>query len=1046
MKNIFRFLMAVAVLFTASCAKEDISSSIGGGEVEVTFTANLPELGTRAYGDGTQVNTLRYFVYDGETLLSDLSGEQGIAVGVPTTVNLVLLKGMTYNIVFWADCGKVYNYDTASKSVTVDYATVNANDEKRDAFYKFVATFDPANSTSENTNIVLTRPFAQLNAKANDVDKIKLSGVTLSTSTVTLTAYSTLNIADGTVTGADVKTLKAADVLEDGLLSMNYLLAPADGYVSDVKFTINNSKDIDFGNKYYNVPLKRNYRTNILGALLTKSTDFTVSIDPVFGEPAEDLDAETQIFKVSTAEELAVALTTKVEKQIENLEIILLNDIDLPITSLGDITPGSGEYKVGNVGTDNITIDLNSNKLNITTTYWSALGAKNDNALFTIKNGTMTSSQATGTWNSYDLTFANCNYAIEDVVFEKAVAFANAGKNVDLKNITINETHDYYAMWITAEGQNVNIDGLIINSDGRGIKIDEQYVDAPAKVTLDIANASFTTTNKSAILVKSAAGAVINASNLNIVNVAEDKVYAVWVDEDAAAYYDLVKVTGAKVRLEGSAVVSTQQEFEAAVEAGKKQINLAAANFTIPTQFNTAGLTNGTTVTLIGAGEATVLSFNSVAGGADGGLNSYADGLNLVFKNMAVVSPNTGSAYTGGFGRALSATFTNCKYYGQYRAVNANTKFEKCTIDPQTSYIYTDYANVDFVDCTFNCSKGKAIQVYNDANSSNTTINVTNCIFTANEVGYTWDNKPVTAIDINSNGEVFTVNINNSTATGFGVGLQSGNSLHNIKGGANYITIYVDGVCVHEPAPVADAEGNYSVKSAAGLESALQDIENGKSIALAAGEYVIPSAAQNKTVTFVNNGNVEDVKVGVTKVGVGGENCDYGLDGSNATFENITITTNSSTYIGYARCNGTYKNCVINGTYTLYGNSVFEDCTFNVSGDVYNIWTWGAPTATFTRCTFNCDGKAVLLYGQANTELTVNGCTFNDKGGLTDLKAAIEIGNDYGTSYNLIVNNATVNGFEINYKGIITGTTLWANKNSMGQDKLNVVVDGVDVY
>jgi hypothetical protein len=76
----------------------------------------------------------------------------------------------------------------------------------------------------------------------------------------------------------------------------------------------------------------------------------------------------------------------------------------------------------------------------------------------------------------------------------------------------------------------------------------------------------------------------------------------------------------------------------------------------------------------------------------------------------------------------------------------------------------------------------------------------------------------------------------------------------------------------------------------------------------------------------------------------------------------------------------------------------------------------------------------------------MDSCTFNDNGGLADLKAAIEIGNDYGTSYELIVNNATVNGFEINDKGINTGTTLWANKNSMGQDKLNVVVDGVDVY
>ena len=87
-----------------------------------------------------------------------------------------------------------------------------------------------------------------------------------------------------------------------------------------------------------------------------------------------------------------------------------------------------------------------------------------------------------------------------------------------------------------------------------------------------------------------------------------------------------------------------------------------------------------------------------------------------------------------------------------------------------------------------------------------------------------------------------------------------------------------------------------------------------------------------------------------------------------------------------------------------------------------------------------------MLYGTANTKLTLNDCTFNDNGGLTDLKAAIEIGNDYGKSYELIVNNTTVNGYEINDKGIVTGTTLWANKNSMAQDKLNVVVDGVDVY
>lgn len=249
----------------------------------------------------------------------------------------------------------------------------------------------------------------------------------------------------------------------------------------------------------------------------------------------------------TTKEELAAALTAN----HENINVVLQNNIDLPITSLGQITGGSGEYKLGGENTKDITIDLNGHKLNITTTYWSNLGAKNDKALFTIKNGTMTSSQATGTWNSYDVTFSNCDYVIENVVFEKAIAFDNTGKSVSLNDVTINETHDYYAMWITAAGQNVTIDGLTINA-GRGIKIDEQYVDAPAKVTLNINNATFKTEKKAAIVVKSAAGAEINASNLNIGEVAQDKNNAVWVDEDAKDDADKVIVNGASMSVEGT--------------------------------------------------------------------------------------------------------------------------------------------------------------------------------------------------------------------------------------------------------------------------------------------------------------------------------------------------------------------------------------------------------------------------------------------------------------------------------------------------------------
>ena len=220
-------------------------------------------------------------------------------------------------------------------------------------------------------------------------------------------------------------------------------------------------------------------------------------------------------------------------------------------------------------------------------------------------------------------------------------------------------------------------------------------------------------------------------------------------------------------------------------------------------------------------------------------------------------------------------------------------------------------------------------------------------------------------------------------------------------------------------------------------------IADNATIYLTPGTYIIPDDAQGKTLTFIGTGNPGDTKIATQDDG-SYEGCDYSLDGATVTFENITINTDSKTYTGYARCKGTYKNCVINGTYTLYGDSKFENCIFNVSGDVYNIWTWGAPNATFDGCTFNSDGKAMLLYGTQNTKLTINKCTFNDSDVLDVKKAAIEIGDDYGMSYTLVVNETTVNGFAINNEGINTGTTLWANKNSMPKDRLSVTVDGVE--
>ena len=401
-------------------------------------------------------------------------------------------------------------------------------------------------------------------------------------------------------------------------------------------------------------------------------------------------------------------------------------------------------------------------------------------------------------------------------------------------------------------------------------------------------------------------------------------------------------------------------------------------------------------------------------------------GGNLTFEDCAFIVAGTSGKETGVMtwwtteNNVMSLSFNNCTFEGKDDHANA-----------RAMQIY-GYVNMEVNNCSFNTKKDYTLKYVaqngNIATFSNNIVNNSENFVELGSSAYPGTN--------------YTANINNNT---LGKGVNTHTIAHNENQTVNVngnVSVIVEGV-------VKDANGNYIASSNEGITNAISD--GATTINLTQGNYVIPSSAKGKTLTIIGTGTPEDVKVAVTKVGTGGENCDYAFDGSTVTFEGITITTNSSTYIGYARCKGTYKNCVINGTYTLYGDSKFENCTFNVSGDVYNIWTWGAKNIEFDRCTFNSDGKALLLYqeGTNTVNLTVKSCIFNDNGGLTSKKAAIEIGDaPYGATptYNVTVSGTTVNGYEINNEGINTGTTLWGNKNSMPAERLNVTVDGVIVY
>lgn len=450
-------------------------------------------------------------------------------------------------------------------------------------------------------------------------------------------------------------------------------------------------------------------------------------------------------------------------------------------------------------------------------------------------------------------------------------------------------------------------------------------------------------------------------------------------------------------------------------------INLGASDYTLPGVIKLKDNATGT-ITFAGEGEKTVIN---------GSAN--ASGINVIMKDLTWKSLNNG--YDTAFTHATSVSFENCNITGQYYAQsNAPHTFINCTIDPQTGYLYTYASNCTFENCTFKSSEGKALQVYNDGNEGTFTVNINNCTFTAAKTANTSAGKPVTAIDINSIKSTFIVNINNTTATGYGVGEYSGSTLWNIKGGQENVTVNIDGKKANDAVEMNGAK--YGT-----IAAALANVTSGQAveIALAEGTYALPSAAKGKNLTFVGTGDAANTIIECKNDGYDN------LNGSTVTFENLTIETDNETYRGFIHVSGaTYKNCIIKNQLTLYSDGdplLFDNCTFHASGNNYNVWTWGT-SATFKDCTFNCDGKAMLVYGGGTSEVTFTNCIFNDFGGQNG-KAAIETGNDYDATYTININNCKVNGFDVNS---VSGSNVWGNKNSMAADKLNVIIDNVDVY
>lgn len=297
-----KFILPILAVLGLLCGCQKSASS--SGEVDVTLNVT-PSVVSKATldGDGAAANVNRYileiYTDNGATFYNRLS--QGVTAGTTSAqFTFKLVVGQTYTFLVWADCANAdgsdlyYKTDVNLKAVAM-MGTYKGNDDSRDAFSQCVTLINVTSDPS--TSVQLERPFAQLNIITQDIDDIEANSGTVKVVpdliSVAFTAPTVFNVKTQEASASAAFTSNVAPYYstvgsqtEHYTLSMDYILASKNQQdVKDVELTAKKNSTVLNTQTFSNIPLQRNYRTNILGNLLTTTGVFTVETAPVWASP-----------------------------------------------------------------------------------------------------------------------------------------------------------------------------------------------------------------------------------------------------------------------------------------------------------------------------------------------------------------------------------------------------------------------------------------------------------------------------------------------------------------------------------------------------------------------------------------------------------------------------------------------------------------------------------------------------------------------------------------------------------------------------------------
>ena len=335
MKKLFLLAAGLALTLTACQKDEGVVSDTTSSS---SFTVTIPQNGTRAvtddFGAGTSANRCILEIYRNDKLYNRI--EKGVTGETVTFDDLRLVAQQTYDFVFWADCaeGSEGNftdktYNTANLKSITEIGPFVGNSDERDAFFAH-ETFEVTGSFSRP--VTLKRPFGLLVVKTNDLNEIRDEALKPTGYEVAFKGLpTTFNALTGEVSGLADVSYKATEFAKtDGTISMDFLWATESGAaLSDFTMTFyNGGTEICTNDAFTNIPIRRNYRTNVSGNLRTRTGTISVTIDPEFDEnrPIEKVIAEVE----SAADVKAALESGATDIVVKNLTNAAGNEIVIP--------------------------------------------------------------------------------------------------------------------------------------------------------------------------------------------------------------------------------------------------------------------------------------------------------------------------------------------------------------------------------------------------------------------------------------------------------------------------------------------------------------------------------------------------------------------------------------------------------------------------------------------------------------------------------------------------------------------------------------------